>query len=129
MRGWVCRLKSLLALARSESRGTHDHILLSQIQDSPNLEGKFPVFISPRNGVAQLYSQALGSLFVVSYDKHRPGTDSTENVSSITACYFVAGETACPQSCSVATAVVLSPVYADVTSVMDLHVIRTVCNI
>jgi hypothetical protein len=42
-RGWVCRLKLLLALAsvvisRSTSRGTHDHILLSQIRDSPNLE-------------------------------------------------------------------------------------------
>jgi hypothetical protein len=40
MRGWVCRLQLLLALAsavilRSESRGTHDHILLSQIRNSP----------------------------------------------------------------------------------------------
>jgi hypothetical protein len=39
-RGWICRLKLLLALASiiilsSESRGTHDHILLSQIRDSP----------------------------------------------------------------------------------------------
>jgi hypothetical protein len=51
----------------SESRGT-DHILLSQIRDSPNLEGQVPVFISPRDRVAQLYSQALGSLFVASYD-------------------------------------------------------------
>jgi hypothetical protein len=36
MRGWVCRLQLLLALASAvilgfESRGTHDHILLSQI--------------------------------------------------------------------------------------------------
>jgi hypothetical protein len=43
MRGWVCRLQSLLVLAsavifKSESRGTHEHILLSQIRDSPNLE-------------------------------------------------------------------------------------------
>jgi hypothetical protein len=43
-RGWVCRLQLLLVLdsaviLRSESRGTHDHILLSQIRDSPNLEG------------------------------------------------------------------------------------------
>jgi hypothetical protein len=72
MRGWVCRLQSLLTPAsavilRSESRGTHDHILVSQIRDSPNLEGQVPVFISPRNRVAQLYTQALGSLFVVSY--------------------------------------------------------------
>jgi hypothetical protein len=40
MRGWVCRLQLLLGLAsavilRSESRGTHDHILLSQIRDFP----------------------------------------------------------------------------------------------
>jgi hypothetical protein len=73
MRGWVCRLQLLLVLAsavilRSESRWTHDHILLSQIQDSPNTEGQVPVFISPRNRVARLYPQALGSLFVASYD-------------------------------------------------------------
>jgi hypothetical protein len=34
----------------------------------PNLEGQVPVFISPRNRVAQLYHQALGSLFVASFD-------------------------------------------------------------
>jgi hypothetical protein len=72
-RGWVCRLQLLLALAStfilgSESHGTHDHILLSQIRDSPNLEGQVPVFISPRKRVARLYTQALGSLFVASYD-------------------------------------------------------------
>jgi hypothetical protein len=53
---------------RSESRGTHDHILLSQSPNSPNLEGQVPVFISPRNREARLYPQALGSLFVVFYD-------------------------------------------------------------
>jgi hypothetical protein len=63
-RGWVCRLKLLLVLAsadilRSESRGNHDHILLSQIRDSPNLEGQVLVFVSPRNKVAGLYPQAL----------------------------------------------------------------------
>jgi hypothetical protein len=47
--------------------GTHDHILLSQIRDSPNLEGQVPVFLSPRNRVAQLYAQALDFLFI-SYD-------------------------------------------------------------
>jgi hypothetical protein len=65
-------LQLLLVLAsavihRSESRGTYD-ILLSQIQDSPNLEGQVHIFISHRNRVAQLYPQALGSLFVASYD-------------------------------------------------------------
>jgi hypothetical protein len=54
-RGWVCRLQLLVVLGsavilRSESRGTHDHILLSQIRDSPNLEGQVPVFISPVTG-------------------------------------------------------------------------------
>jgi hypothetical protein len=38
-------------ILRSESRGDHDHILLSQIWDSPNLENQVPVFISPRNRV------------------------------------------------------------------------------
>jgi hypothetical protein len=52
----------------SEPRGIHDHILLSQIPDSPNLEGHVPVFISPKHMVAKLYPQALRSLFVVSYD-------------------------------------------------------------
>jgi hypothetical protein len=52
----------------SESCGTHDHVLLSQIRDSPKLEGQVPVFISPRNRVSWLYLQALGSLFVASYD-------------------------------------------------------------
>jgi hypothetical protein len=71
-RGWVCHLQLLLALAstvflRSESCGTHDHILLSQSRDSPNLEDQVSVFISPRNRVAQLYTQSLGSLFATSY--------------------------------------------------------------
>jgi hypothetical protein len=46
--------------------GTHDHILLSQISDSPNFEGQIPVFtsISPRNRLVQLqvHLQALGFL-------------------------------------------------------------------
>jgi hypothetical protein len=58
---------------RYESRGTHDHILLSRIRNCPNLEGQVPVFISPRNRVAQLYPQALGSLFVASYDSQGYG--------------------------------------------------------
>jgi hypothetical protein len=60
-------------IVRSECRGTHDHILLSQIRHSPNLEGQVPVFISPRNRVVQLYPQALGSLFVASYDSQGYG--------------------------------------------------------
>jgi hypothetical protein len=72
MRRWVCRLQSLLILASavilwSESCGTHDHVLLSQIRDSTKLEAKVPVFIPPRNRVARLHPQALGSIFVASY--------------------------------------------------------------
>jgi hypothetical protein len=37
-----------------ESRGTYDHILLSQSLDCPNLEGQVPVHISPMNRVSQL---------------------------------------------------------------------------
>jgi hypothetical protein len=55
MRGRVCRLQLLLVLASavilgSDSRGTHDHILLFQIQYSPNLEGQVPVFIPQEQG-------------------------------------------------------------------------------
>jgi hypothetical protein len=52
----------------SHSHGTHDHILLFKIQDSPNLEGQVPIFISPRNRVAQSCPLALVSLFISSYD-------------------------------------------------------------
>jgi hypothetical protein len=45
-----------------------DQILLSQIRDSPNMEGQVPVFTYPKNRVAQLYPQALGSLSVAFYD-------------------------------------------------------------
>jgi hypothetical protein len=77
-RGWVCRLQLLLVLDSavilgSESRGTHDHILLCQIRDSPKQEGNVPEFISPRNRVAQLYPQAPGSLFVAFYDSQGYG--------------------------------------------------------
>jgi hypothetical protein len=49
MREWVCNLQLLLFLAsavilRSESRGSHAHISLSPIRDSPKLEGQVPVF-------------------------------------------------------------------------------------
>jgi hypothetical protein len=46
-RGWICSLQLLLVLAsavifRSDSNGTRDHILLSQIRDSPNVESQVP---------------------------------------------------------------------------------------
>jgi hypothetical protein len=45
---------------------------------------------------------------------YSPGTNRTENASSIIACSLAAGET-CAQSCFLATAVVMSPVYRVVT--------------
>jgi hypothetical protein len=60
-------------ILESESKGTHDHMLLSQIRNSPNLEDQVPVFISRRDRVAQLYPQALGSLYVASYDSQGYG--------------------------------------------------------
>jgi hypothetical protein len=122
---------------RSHSR---DHILLSQIRHSPNMEGPVPAFISPRNRVTQLYLWALCSLFVASYNSTRssggirthlhagitqlnyqssldsPGMDHTEKVSSIIAhSLTVRGNNMSTQSCSLATAAVLSPVYTAVT--------------
>jgi hypothetical protein len=52
MRGWAWCLKLLLGLAStvilmSVSRGIHEHILLSQIGDSHNLEGQAPYLYTP----------------------------------------------------------------------------------
>jgi hypothetical protein len=49
-----------------ESCGAHDHTLVSQIRDSPNLEGQVRLFttMSTRDKMAQLVPQALGSLSV-----------------------------------------------------------------
>jgi hypothetical protein len=74
MRGRVCNLpyncfwtfpeQSLLGQSPAELTT----IFYCLIWDSPNLEGQVPVFISSRNKVAQLYPQALGSLFAATYD-------------------------------------------------------------
>jgi hypothetical protein len=60
-------------ILESDSHGNHDLVLRSEIRDSPNLEGQVTVFISPRNTVAQLYLQALGSIFFASYDSQGCG--------------------------------------------------------
>jgi hypothetical protein len=52
---------------------TRDTILLPHIRDFPDLEDLVPVFVLPRNRVAQFYPQALGSLFVASYDSQGCG--------------------------------------------------------
>jgi hypothetical protein len=129
-RGCVCRLQLLLTLAsavnlRSIFRGTHDHVLLTQIRDSPNLEGQVPVFISPTNTVAQLYPRALCSalhsnsnellcLFITL--RHGPCRKHSLSVFekaclehslhsnrsySIVACVFVATRVCLPSSCLV----------------------------
>jgi hypothetical protein len=53
-RGWVCHLQQLLASAvniRSESRGSHDHILLSQIRNSSQPGGPGPcIYILQEQG-------------------------------------------------------------------------------
>jgi hypothetical protein len=55
MRGRLCRLQLLLVLASavilgSESRGTHDQILLPQILDSPSLEDQALYLYPPGTG-------------------------------------------------------------------------------
>jgi hypothetical protein len=55
-RGWICCMQLMLDFAsavilKSESHGTHDHILLSQIRDSSNLMGQVPVYISLMNSL------------------------------------------------------------------------------
>jgi hypothetical protein len=67
-KGWVCRIQLLLVLASAVVLS----ILLSHIRDTSNLH-QVPVFITPGDGVAQLYPQALGSLFVASYDSQSYG--------------------------------------------------------
>jgi hypothetical protein len=55
MKGRVCRLQLLQDLAKVviigfESRGNHDHILLSLSRDSTNLESQIRVFTFPGIG-------------------------------------------------------------------------------
>jgi hypothetical protein len=73
-RGWVCNIlvQLLLSLASAVTLGSNyrstQTIFYCLIRHSPNLEGQVPVFMSPKNRVAQLYPRELGSLFVASYD-------------------------------------------------------------
>jgi hypothetical protein len=50
------------------------------------MEGQVPIFITPRERVAELYPQALGSLFVASYDS-QGYAQSTPYVASERAAY------------------------------------------
>jgi hypothetical protein len=69
-RGRVCSLQLLLALSstlilKSESHETHNHIFLSDSR-LPQPGEPVPHIYIPRNRVAQLYHQALGSIFAAS---------------------------------------------------------------
>jgi hypothetical protein len=67
-RGWLCRSQLLLVLAsadirRSKSRRTHNHILLSQIWDSPNLEGQVPHIYNPQGQGGPVIPPGTGFTF------------------------------------------------------------------
>jgi hypothetical protein len=112
-RGRVCRLQLLLNFVSaltldSESRGTHEQKLLSQVQEAPNLEGQVPEFISSRKNVAQLYLRHW-----VPFSSPPMTPRATVEVFEPTS--KRAAPTTYPQSRSLATAVVLLPVYTAVT--------------
>jgi hypothetical protein len=64
---WALPEQSLLSRSPAELTA----IFYCLIWGSPNLEGQFPVFISPRNRAAQLYLRTMGSRSVASYDSRR----------------------------------------------------------
>jgi hypothetical protein len=95
----VCRLQLLLVLASAvilgcESFGTHAQILISQTRDSPNLEDHVSVFISPRNTVAQSYSQLLGSIFFALYDSQVYGLGIRSRFQSVLSINIILFQTA-----------------------------------
>jgi hypothetical protein len=127
MRGWVCRLQLLLGLAsavilRFESRGTHDHILLSQIRDSQTWRARSPYLypqvqggpvIPPGTGFPfrrLLRLTASNSLRYVA-----PARTAQKTFLPLLRVLSLSGEQMCPQNCSLATAVVLSPIHTAVT--------------
>jgi hypothetical protein len=52
-----CWLSPVQSFSSPSPAGTHDQVLLSEIRDSPNLEGQVPILISSRNKATQLYSR------------------------------------------------------------------------
>jgi hypothetical protein len=92
-RRWVCRLQLLLDLVStvilgSESRGTHDHILLSQIRNSPQPGGAGPRIYIPQEQGGPVIPPGTGFpfhrlLFTFSTDSlYNLGTDPIENTAS-----------------------------------------------
>jgi hypothetical protein len=75
MKGWAC--SSQLLLAQSFSGSTPAELVTTfyslKFETHPTWGARSPVFISPRNRVAQLNPQALGSFFVASYDSQGYG--------------------------------------------------------
>jgi hypothetical protein len=74
----VCRSQLLPVLASavilgSESHGTRDHILLSLIRDFSQPGGPGPSIYIPQEQGGPVTPQALGSLFVASYDSRGYG--------------------------------------------------------
>jgi hypothetical protein len=59
----------------SESHRAYYYILLSQIWDSPNLEGQVPTFTSPRNRGALVIPPGTGFHFIASYGSQDYGGD------------------------------------------------------
>jgi hypothetical protein len=71
-RGRVRSLQLLLALAslvilELESQGNYDHFYCLRFETPPTRR-EFPVFMSHRKRLAQLYVQELSTLSIVSYD-------------------------------------------------------------
>jgi hypothetical protein len=63
-----CWLSPALSFSDPSTVGLITIFCCLRFETPPNLQGQVPIFINPRNRVAQLYPQALGSLFVASYD-------------------------------------------------------------
>jgi hypothetical protein len=96
-RGRVCNLlvQLLLGLDRavtlgSKSSKAHGHTLMSHLR-LPNLEGQVPLFISPRDRVAQLYSRGMTEAGETGH-VYNLGMDRTENTAQqlFYLCVFIA---------------------------------------
>jgi hypothetical protein len=115
-------------ILRSKSHRTHDHILL-RFETPSNLEANPCIYeYIPQEHGGPVKAPGTGFpfrrlLLLAGYGGgmnwqsylYSLGTDGTGNVSSIIACSVVGRETTSPQSCSLATAVVLSLIYTAVT--------------
>jgi hypothetical protein len=108
-RGWVCRLQLLLVLVRavilkSKSCGTHDHISLSQIRESPKLEGQVPVFVSRWEEVIPVIRPGTGfdqapNLASLITSQYGPTENHVSDNTSILAYVFFSGRICLPTRC------------------------------